>query len=99
MRHMSSQTKTLGTTRGRTKMKMLIIPKGISKYGYQKWHYMTYDGKISLISPSIVSMYFWEIQCLEGNLLEDIERFDTKKDAENRIKEIFKRGGENGRKN
>ena len=56
--------------------------------------YSTDKGRISLVHflkryPSFVDEPFWEIYCLEGNLLEDVERFKTKLQAEKRIKELL----------
>jgi hypothetical protein len=58
------------------------------------WRYIlsSHKGKISLIS---LPNYFmdgktlWEIYCLSGNLFEDVERFDTKEEAEKRIEELL----------
>ena len=32
---------------------------------------------------------FWEIYCFKGKLFEDVERFDTKKEAEKQIKKYL----------
>lgn len=39
--------------------------------------YKTDKGEISLIYPSWISMDSYEIYCIEGNLFDDIERYDT----------------------
>ena len=59
-----------------------------------KWQYIysSEKGEISLVK--FMNYFregdkFWEIYCLEGKLFEDCERFDTKKDAEKRIKELL----------
>lgn len=65
------------------------LPSVIGKYQYI---YSSDKGKISLIE---LPNYFqdkknlWEIYCLEGMLFEDIERFDSKEDAEVRIKDVL----------
>ena len=69
--------------------------KGIKIGSYfGKWHFIyTKKGKsISLVKlKDIFSReWYYEIFCLEGNLFEDTERFLTKKDADKRIREIFK---------
>ena len=33
---------------------------------------------------------FWEIYCLEGELFEDVERYPTLEDAEERIEELLR---------
>ena len=47
--------------------------------------YSNEKGEISLIYPSWVSMDSYEIYCIRGSLFDDIERFDSLEDAENRI--------------
>ena len=62
----------------------------IGKYQYI---YSSEKGKISLVE---LPDYFkdgktlWEIYSLEGDLFEDIERFDSKEEAENTIEELLK---------
>ena len=51
--------------------------------------YKNDKGEISLIYPSWVSMDLYEIYCIEGDLFEDIERFDTLEEAEARISELL----------
>ena len=48
-------------------------------------------GKISLVElPMYADMGGpWEIYSLKGDLFEDVERFPTKPEAENRIKELI----------
>ena len=60
-----------------------------------RWQYIykSQKGEISLVK--LISYYhdgvdLWEIYCLKGNLFDDIERFDTKKEAEIRIRELLK---------
>ena len=60
-----------------------------------KWHYIysSEKGEISLVSlPGYYnpSETLWEIYCLKGDLLEDIERFKTKKEAEKTIYKLLK---------
>lgn len=59
-----------------------------------KWHYVysSKKGKISLVK--FINYFhdgkdFWEIYCIKGNLIDDIERFPTKKEAEERIKQLL----------
>ena len=47
-------------------------------------------GAISMIPPSYVSDYSYEIYCLEGGLFDDIERFKTRHEAKERINNLLK---------
>lgn len=51
--------------------------------------YKTDKGEISLVHPCMVTMNAYEIFCIEGGLFDDVERFDTLKDAEERINELL----------
>lgn len=51
--------------------------------------YKNEKGEISMITPSWVSSNMFEIYCIEGNLFEDIERYDTLEEAEKRIYELL----------
>jgi len=58
--------------------------------GYRCWRYISKRGEISLIEPSWVSMGLWEIYVIDGeDLFDDVERFSTREQAENRIKSLF----------
>ena len=65
------------------------IPSICGKYQYI---YTTDKGQISLVE---LKDYFrdgkdlWEIYSLKGDLFEDVERFDSKEEAEIKIKEIL----------
>ena len=53
-------------------------------FGKYQYIYTSDKGEISLIK--LVNYFrdgkdLWEIYCLEGKLFEDVERFDTKKEA------------------
>ena len=67
----------------------ILIKQIIGQYQYI---YSSNKGKISLVE---MKDYFydgndlWEIYSLEGNLFEDVERFDTKAEAEERIRELL----------
>ena len=62
-------------------------------FGKYQHIFSSKKGKISLV---LLKDYlfdgneFWEIYCLEGNLFEDTERFDTKEKAVEKIREILK---------
>lgn len=51
--------------------------------------YSTNKGEISLVGPCMATMQLFEIYCIEGDLFYDVERYDTKEEAENRIKELL----------
>ena len=51
--------------------------------------YKTKKGEISLIYPTSYTMNMFEIYCIAGDLFDDIERYDTLKQAERRIKKLL----------
>lgn len=61
-------------------------------FGKYQYIYTSKKGKVSLIK---LINYFrdgkdlWEIYCLEGDLFDDVERFDTKKEAVITIKKYL----------
>lgn len=63
-----------------------------SVVGKYQYIYTSTKGKISLVE---LPNYFhdnqdlWEIYSLEGNLFDDVIRFDTKEEAEVKIKEFL----------
>jgi len=65
----------------------------LEKSGYDsfigKYHYFysSPKGEISLIQ--LTREPAWEIYSLKGKLFQDVERFKTKKEAENRIKDLL----------
>ena len=66
-----------------------VFRKLVSKWQYI---YTSEKGRISLVR--FLNYFheghnFWEIYSLEGNLFEDVERFDTKKDAEKQIEKYL----------
>lgn len=46
-------------------------------------------GKISLLFPCMYTMYYWEIYSIEGELFQDVERFDSELEALVRINELL----------
>ncbi len=52
-------------------------------------HYKTGKGIISLVPPSFVTSDRYEIYCIEGNLFEGTEQYNTLELTENRIKELL----------
>ena len=51
--------------------------------------YKTEKGEISCVHPCMVTMERYEIFSIEGDLFEDIERYDTLEEAEERIYELL----------
>lgn len=51
--------------------------------------YKTEKGEISLLHPCRVTFGSYEIYCIDGDLFEDIERYDTLKEAEARIYQLL----------
>ncbi len=50
----------------------------------------THNGmEISMIYPCDFTNFCYEIYCNQGNLFEDIERYLTETEAEDRIKQLF----------
>lgn len=58
--------------------------------GHTLLRYKSSKGLISLALPCCYTMNLYEIYCLEGELFENIERFDTLKETEARIRELLK---------
>lgn len=65
-------------------MEQFTVPGFVTSHRYK-----TDKGEISMIYPSWVSMDMYEIFCIEGKLFDDIERFDTIEEAEERINELL----------
>lgn len=62
---------------------------------FGKWQYIyeSKKGAISLVRGKFsinMNKYVWEIYCFEGELFNDVERFRTKKEAEERIFNLLK---------
>ena len=53
------------------------------------YRYQNDIGEISLVYPSRITFNSYEIYCIEGNLFEDIERFDSLEEAEKRINNLL----------
>lgn len=73
------------------RLKRLYPYQRFSLIGKYQYIYTLRKGRISLISLPDYFMdkkTLWEIYCINGELFEDIERFDTKSQALKRIKEL-----------
>lgn len=71
------------------KERKITIPQCFGKYQHI---FSSEKGKISLILLMNCLWdvkEYWEIYCLNGNLFEDVERFDTKEEAVKRINELL----------
>ena len=51
--------------------------------------YITRNGEISLLTPCIITKQTFEIRSIRGNFFEDVERFNTRKEAETRIHSLL----------
>lgn len=51
--------------------------------------YKTNKGEISLLYPCRLTNNMYEIYCVKGKLIDDIERFYTLNEAEERIKNLL----------
>ena len=63
--------------------------QGIDGYLSDSERYISPLGEISLLTPCIATSNKYEIYCIKGNLFNDIERYNTLEDAENRIYELL----------
>ena len=62
------------------------LTKTISGNSYR---YKTERGEISLIYPSRYTLYRYEIYCIDGDLFEGTERYETKEEAEELISALL----------
>ena len=51
--------------------------------------YKTDKGEISLLHPCFATLELYEIYCIKGDLFDDIERYHTLEEAEERINELL----------
>ena len=74
------------------KKRGLNIRESIGKWQYI---YSSDDGKIKISLVELKDYFMdgkdlWEIYCLGKQVFEDVERFNSKEEAEKRIKELVK---------
>lgn len=50
----------------------------------------SFKKEISLVYPCYYTLDTFEIYCIEGDLFDGVERYNTLREAENRIKELLK---------
>ena len=71
----------------------MAIEKYIKEMGTtlagDSYRYKTSKGEISLLFPSWVTQHLFEIFCIDGDLFEDIERYDSLEEAEERINQLL----------
>src|SRR5438105_4627801 len=66
------------------------FPMLVGMFGRWQYIYTGAKGRISLVElHTLYRSAPWEIYCLEGELFEDVERFNTKDEAEERVKELM----------
>lgn len=68
-----------------TAIKSDIIPNLLGN----SHRYKTLKGEISLVHPCASTMDSYEIYCIQGELFDDIEIFDSLEEAEGRIYELL----------
>lgn len=51
--------------------------------------YRTDKGEISMLTPCKATFSSFEIYCCAGSLFDDVERYGTLQEAENRINELL----------
>jgi hypothetical protein len=70
-------------------MKEILIQSSLPNiFGY-RYLFSSEKGVISCVSPCSSTKNYYEIFVIEGDLFEDIERYDTLDEAESRIKELL----------
>jgi len=64
-------------------------------FGQYQYIYTEKKAEISLVKlwDLFGKKWFWEINCLKGNLFDDVIRFSTKKEAVKGVSEIFAERG------
>ena len=70
-------------------MKKAIFKSGIEGLLSDSNRYKTDKGIISMLTPCRATMGTYEIYCIEGDLFEDVERYDTLEEVEARINELL----------
>ena len=70
-------------------MEKSILNIGIEGLISDSNRYKTVKGEISLLTPCRATFNTFEIYCINGNLFEDIERYDTLQEAEERIHNLL----------
>jgi hypothetical protein len=70
-------------------MEKSVVSSGISFIVGDSHRYKTKKGIISCVHPCFGTFDTYEIYCIEGDLFDDIERYETLEEAEGRIKNLL----------
>ncbi len=70
-------------------MEKEIIKSGVPGILSDSHRYITELGEISMLYPCKATFDSFEIYCIEGDLFQDIERYETLEEAENRINDLL----------
>lgn len=70
-------------------MERKIVRTAIPQLVGNSHRYITDKGEISLLYPCRATMNTYEIYCIDCTLFEDIERYDTLEEAEERINQLI----------
>lgn len=71
-------------------MKKYVVVSELSQQFLGDSHrYETDKGIISMVFPCYANFQTYEIYCIEGNLFEDVERYETIELAEKRVIELI----------
>ena len=60
------------------------------RYSLINWRISSEKGEIDILCPCAASFNHWEIHSTEGDLFEDVERYDSLFEMVDRIKELLK---------
>ena len=66
-----------------------VVSSAVPTMCGNSYRYKTKKGEISLLYPCFATHNYYEIYCIEGDLFDDIERFDTLGEAKARIAEVL----------
>lgn len=67
----------------------MINPEKQNKYYSHDHRYTSNKGEIYILYPCYLTLQRYEIYCIKGSLFDDIERYDTLEEAEQRINELL----------
>ena len=70
-------------------MEKFTIETSFSELVSDSQRYKTSKGEISMVPPCQMTLDTFEIFCIEGDLFEEIERYDTLEKAEQRIEDLL----------
>ena len=70
-------------------MKRSVVSSHIQPIVGDSHRYETEKGIISCVHPCFATFDTYEICCVKGDLFDDIERYNTLEEAEDRIKKLL----------